>query len=196
MLGRMSKVGSVLVALTLVACVGSEVTQTGANHPAKPQGCPVKIFPSTTPDYKWEDIASVESHCHFTQGRSACIEELKKRTCEVGGDTLYAFKDGKQGENTVVIATVALRTGASDMHAAVANGSGDAPKPSGDTAPSPPPQTTPPSAAGACDPPCSPGYKCSSEGQCLALCNPPCGEGMRCNQQRMCESAAPAPPAP
>lgn len=192
MLSNMYKVGSMVVALALVACVGSEVTQTGAKHPAKPEGCPVKIFPSTTPDYKWEDIASVEAHCHFTQGRSACIEELKKRTCEVGGDTLYAFKDGKQGEAHLVIATVAIRKGGS-IEEAIAKGGDDEdddePKSSGDTAPSPPPAPAP----GACDPPCSPGYKCSDTGQCLALCNPPCGEGMRCNQQRMCESTAPTP---
>lgn len=191
---RHMKVGlvSVVAASLFVACVGSEVTQTGAKHPAKPEGCPVKIFPSTTPDYKWDDIASVEAHCHFTQGRTACVEELKKRTCEVGGDTLYAFKDGKSGEAFIVIATVGIRTSGTDIQEAATSDSGEK-KSSGDTAPPAPPSASP--SPGACDPPCSPGYKCSDAGQCIALCNPPCGEGMRCNQQRMCESAA-ATPAP
>lgn len=185
----MLKFGQSIVGVGLVvsACIGSEVTYTGAKHPSKPAGCPVKIFPSTTPDYKWEDIATVESHCHFTMGRSACIEELKKRTCEAGGDTLYGFKDGKQGEAIIVIGTVGIQTGGSAEKIG-----GEPPKAPAESAGEAPKEVTA-AASSSCDPPCSPGYRCEAS-QCIAVCNPPCGEGMRCNQQRMCESAAaPAP---
>jgi hypothetical protein len=43
----------------------------------------------------------------------------------------------------------------------------------------------------ACDPPCSPGYRCVTQ-QCVALCNPACGAGQICRQDRTCSSAPPA----
>lgn len=180
--------------LLIGACVGSEVTYTGAaKYPAKAVGCEVNVFPSTTPDYKWTDMASVEAHCHFTQGRTACVNELKKRVCELGGDTLYAFKDGRSGEAIIVIATVGHREEGSVSEAVSKSGGTPPPvKGEGEAASASAASSDAPAPPAGCDPPCSPGYKCS-ENQCLALCNPPCGEGMRCNQQRMCESTAPAP---
>jgi hypothetical protein len=176
---------TIMIALFACSCVGSEVTYIGAKYPAKPEGCDVKIFPSTTPDYKWADIATVESHCHFTQGRTACIDELKKSVCKAGGDTLYGFKDGRQGEAFIVIGTVGRRTGDEEIEKA----GGEAPKTASEPAALPKDAK---SAAGGCEPPCSPGYRCEAN-QCLALCNPACGEGMRCNQQRICESVAALP---
>jgi hypothetical protein len=158
---------------------------TGAKHAKRPAGCDVKIFPSTTPDYKWEDIATVQSRCSAVVGRTGCIDELKSRTCDVGGDTLYGLKDGQDPNGYIVIGTVALRSDASPSspktNEAALTG-GDPPKASST------PATAPTPAAGSCDPPCSPGYRCT-DGQCLALCNPPCGDGMHCNQQRSCEAA-------
>jgi hypothetical protein len=37
----------------------------------------------------------------------------------------------------------------------------------------------------ACDPPCSPGYRCDGEA-CQPLCNPPCSAGQVCRQDRTC----------
>ncbi len=166
---------SVACLALLFACVTSEVSRIGkAQYPPKAKGCPVEVFPSTTPDYQWTDIASVESRCHFANGRDACITELKDKTCELGGDTLYGFKDGKAGEYSIVIGTVGVRK------------PGDHPK-SGGTAPKS--SASPPDG---CSPPCSPGYRCEKS-ECVALCNPPCGAGMRCNQQRVCESDPPKP---
>jgi hypothetical protein len=46
-----------------------------------------------------------------------------------------------------------------------------------------------------CDPPCSPGYRCS-QAFCVALCNPACGPDQVCRQDRTCGpvNALPAPP--
>jgi len=57
--------------------------------------------------------------------------------------------------------------------------------------PGPPP---PPPAAvlvDGCDPPCSPGYRCS-QAVCLAVCNPSCAPGQVCRQDRTCGPAEPA----
>jgi hypothetical protein len=167
--------------LVLPSCVNSEVTYTGKNtYPARAEGCSVNIFPSTTPDYGWEDLATVRSSCSL--GRSDCIEELKRKTCELGGDTLYGFKDGMVGDVSVVIGTVALKTG-------------EAQKKVGETAPKQEPAAPAPApVAVQCSPPCSPGYECQGT-TCIALCNPACGPGMTCNQQRMCEPTTQAAPA-
>lgn len=51
------------------------------------------------------------------------------------------------------------------------------------------------SANDGCDPPCSPGYRCS-KAVCLAVCNPTCAADQVCRQDRTCGPAEPAPPAP
>ncbi len=63
---------------SFLGCVGSDVTVIGERYPALPPGCPVAIFPSTTPNYGWKDIATSQAKCNATAGRSACIERLKK----------------------------------------------------------------------------------------------------------------------
>jgi len=163
--------------VTLVlACVGSDVTVIGERYPALPPGCPVTIFPSTTPNYAWKDIASSQAKCNATAGRSACIERLKKDTCEVGGDTLYGFVDGHQSESVTISATIAHRSGGP-----VPATAGPAQLPPG----SPPAAPALASDSG-CAPPCSPGYQCQGTA-CIALCNPPCSTGMRCAQDRTCQ---------
>lgn len=184
----MNRLGSVLwagvVSWVLGGCVASEVTYTSATkYPAKPKGCAVEVFPSTTPSQGWDDLATVEARCHtLTQGRTACIEELKARACELGGDSVYALKDGKDTEYSIVIGTIARRKEA-------------APQPVALIAVLPPASTSAPHPSVGCDPPCSPGYQCGGT-QCLAVCNPPCGEGQLCTQQRVCAPGLPAPAAP
>jgi len=157
---RGSVLSFVLVSL-LVACVGAEVSPiNGKKYPSKPENCEVTEFPSTTPSYPWEDIATVRAYCNV---RNQCLEKLRAEVCEAGGDTIYSYNDLVTRTNYTVVATVARRTGA---------------KPVAKTSSVPP--------AGECDPPCSPGYRCQS-GQCIALCNPPCGEGMTCAQDRTCQ---------
>lgn len=160
------------------ACVGSEVTYTAkTKYPAKPESCSIEVFPSTTPDRGWEDLATVESRCHTWFGRSSCIEHLKKRACELGGDLIYDLKDGKNPEQHIVIATVARNTGEAKQ---LPKRGGS---PQRDTEDSSRTESEP---AAGCNPPCSPGYECQGS-ICQALCNPACGEGQRCNQQRSCE---------
>jgi hypothetical protein len=167
-------------AICATACVSSEVSRiSDVKYPPRPRGCPVKIFPSTSPDYNWDDVASVKARCtpaHQWLGpnRDACIGELREQACNLGGDTVYGFTDGVEGDYTIVIATVAIRK--PGVHSKV-----------GELAPKPQASTQ----DDACSPPCSPGYSCQNS-QCVALCNPPCTNGTRCNQQRICESIAPS----
>jgi hypothetical protein len=183
----MNRIAFVLLgglAWAATGCVGSEVTYTAkSKYPSKPENCPIEVFPSTTPDRAWEDLATVEAHCHNWMGRSACIENLKQRACELGGDAIYDLKDGKRAEASIVIATVARNTG-EGKRVAKQGGSpshGEAEEEAEDDS-----KAKSEAKADSCDPPCSPGYKCSA-GECIAVCNPACGEGMRCNQQRSCE---------
>jgi hypothetical protein len=158
-----------LICLGVIGCVSSEVSHlSGQRFQARAPNCPVKFFPSTTPDYPWQDIASVSTKCHFTKGRDACIEELRQKACQEGGDTVYDFKDGRQGEYTFVVATVGIRKPGPAKKAAQP-----------DTA----------TATSECDPPCSTGYRCNGK-ECKALCNPPCEGGMICNRRRVCEPEA------
>jgi hypothetical protein len=112
------------------------------------------------------------------------MTELRNKVCELGGDTLYGFKDGKVGEYSIVIATVALRKPGSHPQLGETAPAASAPAPTG------------------CNPPCSPGFACSAT-QCIPLCNPACSPGHNCNMNRTCEpeqppaaasSAAPATP--
>jgi hypothetical protein len=156
------------------ACVNSEVTPVaGAQLRELPPDCPLREFPSTTPDYPWEDVATVRAICPNSEGRSACIEQIRSDACRAGGDTVYGYKDGIQGGATIIVATIARRIGPGSR---VKSASG---------------QKAPPSEP--CDPPCSPGYRCQG-GTCAAVCNPPCNAGMHCAQDRTCqpdESRAP-----
>lgn len=116
----------------------------------------------------WQDIASVSTKCHAVKGREGCIEELRQKACQEGGDTVYDFKDGRQGVYTLVVATIGIRKAPSTRKAVQ-------------------PDST--AATSECNPPCSPGYRCSGK-ECNALCNPPCDGGMVCNRRRVCEPIA------
>jgi hypothetical protein len=155
-----------LICLGAIGCVSSEVFRlSGQRFQARAPNCPVKFFPSTTPDYPWQDIASVSTKC---LGRDACIAELRQKACQEGGDTVYDFKDGRQGEYTFVVATVGIRKAASAKKVVQPDNA---------------------AATNECDPPCSPGYRCNGR-ECKALCNPPCEAGMICSPKRVCEPAA------
>lgn len=176
-LARVWMMGGVVALST--ACVGSEVTYTGkTKYPAKPETCSIEVFPSTTPDRSWEDLATVEAQCHNWFGRSSCIEHLKKRACELGGDVIYDLKDGKGKEHHIVIATVARSNGDSKR---IAKKGGSPNRTESESE-----AEAPAVKASGCNPPCSPGYECK-DSTCSAVCNPACSEGMRCNQQRSCE---------
>jgi hypothetical protein len=172
---------AILISTIIGACVRSEVTPLGEPQAALPEGCPVTVFPSTTPNYEWKDIASAEAECHFTLGRTACIERLKKDACEAGGDTVYAFSEGRKKESIIITATIARRTGGTTAV------SGPTPPASS----AKPPAEKPQLAAETCNPPCSPGYQCQGT-TCVALCNPACSAGMHCANDRTCQPDKPA----
>jgi hypothetical protein len=158
-----------LICLGAIGCVSSEVSRlSDQRFQARTPNCRVKFFPSTTPDYPWQDIASVSTKCHAVKGREGCIEELRQKACQEGGDTVYDFKDGRQGVYTLVVATIGIRKAPSTRKAVQ-------------------PDST--AATSECNPPCSPGYRCSGK-ECNALCNPPCDGGMVCNRRRVCEPIA------
>src|SRR5262245_907761 len=103
---------SVLPALVVLlgSCAGSEVTQIGPPRPSKPVGCPVEIFAGTMPTYAYVDIASVQTRCHHSYGRKACLENLRSKACALGGDTVYGFAQGQTRDYSLIAATVAVRS--------------------------------------------------------------------------------------
>jgi hypothetical protein len=174
------RAGTVVVALWFGACVSSEVAPIGAARPSRPEGCPVQVYPALQPPYPVTQVASARAKCHFTQGRNACIEELKKQACAVGADTIVGFSEGMMGEYTFIAATLAARTAGP-----AAPGPGVATKRQSGAAGSGQGQGQPDDS---CSPICSPGFACQA-GQCVPQCNPPCDAGEVCNRKRECQPA-------
>jgi hypothetical protein len=173
--------GSVVLVLAVVlaaSCASPAVVAPNApRRPARPENCPVQLFPTTRPTYPAVDLQSVEVVCNRALGRAACIEKLRIKSCAVGGDTLYGFAEGinPDGAGMFISASVAVRSEASP-----ASSNAGTPAPVDD-------------AAGAgCTPICSPGFACKA-GQCIPECNPACEPAESCNRHRTCEPAAPAP---
>ena len=102
-------------------------------------------------------------------GRTTCIEQLKKDTCKLGGDTVYAINERRSF------------AGAINMTATIARSSGGVAAQSG-----PVPPGSSQLAAETCSPPCSPGYQCQGT-TCVAQCNPTCAAGMHCANDRTCQ---------
>jgi hypothetical protein len=91
------------------ACAMSSVTPIGPAYPPRPDDCKVRVFPSTTPSYTWEDVATTQVKCPMN--RTLCIRQLEKNACRSGADTVYGFHEGMQGDFVVISATIAKRTG-------------------------------------------------------------------------------------
>lgn len=165
-------------ALLAGACVSSEVATIGPQRAARPEGCPVEVFPATTPPYPIVQVASARAKCHFTAGRNACIDELRKQACAAGADTVFAFQEGMWGEYTIIAATLAARSGERPAQATPAK------RPPAETAAGEAGQAV----DAGCSPICSPGFACKA-GVCLPQCNPPCEAGTVCSRKRVCEPA-------
>jgi hypothetical protein len=168
-----------MLAVALAAsCSSSGVVPPPAlRRPARPENCLVQLFPTTHPSYPSVDLQSVQVVCNRALGRTACIEELRIKTCAVGGDTLYGFAEGitPDGAGMLISASVAVHREASPA----SSGAGTA--------------TLVDEAAGAgCTPICSPGFVCQV-GRCIPQCNPACEPTEICNRHRTCEPAATAP---
>src|SRR5260370_6511892 len=104
-----SSLAAVVVSAFVMGCPRSEVTMIGQPMPELPQGCPVTVFPSTTPNYQWRDIATVQTECQ-TFGRTTCIEQLKKDTCKLGGDTVYAINERTGAVGGISMAATVARS--------------------------------------------------------------------------------------
>lgn len=169
---------AVLAVFLAASCASSgPVAPDAPPRPARPESCLVQLFPTTRPTYPSVDLQSIQVLCNRALGRAACIEELRIKTCAIGGDTLYGFAEGitPDGAGMLISASVAVRRKASPA-------SSDA-------------RTAMPvdEAAGAgCTPICSPGFACQV-GQCIPQCNPACEPTEICNRHRTCEPAATAP---
>ena len=101
----------VVVAAFTMGCPKSEITLIGQPNSELPSDCPVNMFPSTTPNYPSRDIATVQTECQ-ANGRTTCIEQLKKDACKLGADTVYAFNERKSFTGGIAIsATIARSTG-------------------------------------------------------------------------------------
>ncbi len=149
------------VSFLVMGCPKSEITMIGQPMSELPQGCPVTVFPSTTPNYQWKDIATVQTECQM-YGRSTCIDQLKHDTCKLGGDTVYAINERRSTMGGIAMAATIARSTAG----------------------------SPQLAAETCTPPCSPGYQCQGN-ICVALCNPACTAGMHCANDRTCQPDRP-----
>jgi hypothetical protein len=172
--------GSVVLVLAVVlaaSCASPAVVAPNApRRPARPESCPVQLFPTTHPTYPTVDLQSVDVVCNRALGRAACLEKLRIQSCAVGGDTLYGFAEGinPDGAGMFISATVAARGDASP-----ASSNAGTPAPADD-------------AVGAgCTPICSPGFACQA-GRCIPECNPACEPTEICNRHRTCEPAVPA----
>ncbi len=157
------------------ACAASQVTSNVPRRPARPENCPVQLFPTTHPTYPTVDLQSVEVVCNRALGRARCLEKLRIESCAVGGDTAYGFKEGinPDGAGMFISATVAARDGALPPRSSAAATADDA-------------------AGAGCTPICSPGFACQA-GQCIPQCNPACEPTEICNRHRTCEPAAAVP---
>jgi hypothetical protein len=179
----------IVLSLAVGGCVSSEVTPLGPMLPRRPGGCRVQVFP-TVPPYPYVNIAAVTARCHHGAGRSACLDLLDFKTCDVGGDTLYGLSEIQVGSHTQISATIAYRALPGDTTVAAPPVAAPAAAPPPPAVPPPPPPPEP-VAPGACEPICSPGFACEG-GKCIPQCNPPCEAGEICSRRRLCEPA-PAP---
>jgi hypothetical protein len=167
----------VLASVLAASCASSEVAPVASSRPARPENCPVQLFPTTRPPFPSVDLQSVQVVCNRALGLAACIDKLRSKSCALGGDAAYGFKEGinPDGAGMLVSATVAVRGEPSPSRSST-----------GTVAPAD-------DASGpSCAPICSPGFACEA-GQCLPQCNPACEPTEICNRHRTCQPAAAVP---
>jgi hypothetical protein len=116
------------------------------------------------PNYAYQNIATVQTECQ-QYGRTTCIDQLKKDTCKLGGDTVYAINERKSFTGGIAMAATIARS---------TPGAAASSRPAAET----------------CSPPCSPGYICQGTA-CTALCNPACAAGTHCGSDRTCQPDTP-----
>ena len=76
--------------LSAIACGGSK---TDSRYPALPEGCPVELFHGKVQTAKYDDIGRGDAICAKDIGVDACMQELKRQTCKLGGNIVYDVPD-------------------------------------------------------------------------------------------------------
>jgi hypothetical protein len=150
----------VLAGVCLGACTTSNVKPLGPPMPARPIGCAVAFFSRSAPPYEYVDIASVKARCRYSTDQIACEDELHKKACALGGDTVYGFARAATRDHTLVSAKVAYRR-----------------KSGADVAAGP----------ALCAPACAANQKCE-DGECVPACSPNCGSPAACATGKNCGS--------
>jgi hypothetical protein len=83
--------------ITFVGCVESELTPLGPARPAQFEPCDITLLTARQPDYPFVDLALVRASCPAPFGRKQCMEEIRRRACAVGGETVYGVKETDDG---------------------------------------------------------------------------------------------------
>lgn len=163
------------VAVVLVAasygCAEPVLHKAGdATFPPRPKGCLLAVL-ATHPGPEYVEVAqiTIEGDRSFGAGTYRDPQEfadvVHDRVCASGGDTLITEVNGFG----IITRGIVLRKVAS---------------PARDTGA---PATLAPAAAGACEPICSPGFRCNA-GTCVPECNPSCTDGEVCGTDRLCHA--------
>jgi hypothetical protein len=77
------------LAAAFASCGGGP--KTDPRYPARADNCDVKVFRGKVSGMTYDDIGHVDSICGSDLGPQACLDELKRQTCKLGGDIVYAW---------------------------------------------------------------------------------------------------------
>jgi hypothetical protein len=154
------------------ACGKPALHRTGAaTFPPRERGCTFQVI-GTAPGPDHVEVAQVVIEGDFIAGTGVYRDPqefaaaARDQICAAGGDLLVTEVNG-QG---VIARGIVFHRVATHGVAA-------------DRAPTAPPP------AGACEPICSPGFRCQA-GTCIPQCNPTCDEGETCGKDRTCHRNA------
>jgi hypothetical protein len=78
---------ALVAAAWMAGCGGGD-----ARFPKRPEGCDVKVFPST-PDVPTENIGPVVARCDEDVPAADCLRTLKDQVCKMGGDVVWGVEE-------------------------------------------------------------------------------------------------------
>jgi hypothetical protein len=82
---------TIILAAALGSCGGG--SKSDPRYPARADNCDVKVFHGKVAGITYDDIGHVDSICGVDLGAPACLDELKRQTCKLGGDIVYDVPD-------------------------------------------------------------------------------------------------------